>query len=100
MCISFAVILFVILGIRTFYDEPDDPGYSARPIYPTRVDVPPQPGTGEPLYCDLDRCFKGGRELTAEDEAELTEEERLYVQEERLFQEQRRGYGRAGGLSP
>ncbi len=58
LVVAILFILFVILGIRTFYDEPVDPGYSARPINPTRVDIPPQPGTGEPLYCDLDRCFK------------------------------------------
>ena len=92
LVVAILFILFVILGIRTFYDEPEAPDDPARAINPTRVDFPPQPGTGEPLYCDLDRCFKGNRELTAEDEAELTEEERLYVQEERLLQEQRRGY--------
>ncbi len=93
LVVAILFILLVFLGIRTFYDEPEDPGYSARPINPTRVEVPPQPGTEEPLYCDRDgRCFKGERELAAEDEAELTEEERLYIQEERQFQEQRRGY--------
>ncbi len=93
LVVAILFILMVILGIRTFYDEPEDPGYSARPINPIRVDAPPQPGTEEPLYCDRDgRCFKGNQELTAEDEAELTEEERLYIQEERLFQEQWRDY--------
>ena len=93
LVVAILFILLVILGIRTFYDEPEDPGYSARPINPIRVDAPPQPGTEEPLYCDRDgRCFKGDRELTAEDEAELTEEERLYIQEQRQFQERQRKY--------
>lgn len=90
LVVAILLILLAFLGIRTFYDEPEAPEYPARPI---RVDAPPLPGTGEPLYCDRDgRCFKGDRELSAEDEAELTEEERLYIQEERQFQEQRRGY--------
>ena len=94
LVVAILFILFVILGIRTFYDEPEEPSYPIRPlpIEAIDVEVPPAPGRGETLYCDLDRCFKGGRELTAEDEAELTEEERLYIQEERRFQEQRRGY--------
>ncbi len=93
LVVAILFILMVILGIRTFYDEPEDPGYSARPINPIRVDAPPQPGTVEPLYCDRDgRCFKGDQELSAEDEADLTEEERLYIQEERQFQEQWRNY--------
>ncbi len=92
LVVAILFILLVILGIRTFYDEPEAPEYPAPPIRSIGVEAPPQPGTGEPLYCDLDRCFKGNRELTAEDEAELTEEERLYIQEQRQFQERQRKY--------
>ncbi len=92
LVVAILFILLVILGIRTFYDEPEAPEYPAPIIRLIGIEVPPEPGRGEPLYCKLDRCFKGDRELTAEDEAELTEEERLYIQEERQFQEQRRGY--------
>ena len=95
LVVAILFILLVILGIRTFYDEPEEPSYPTRPlpIEAIDVEVPPAPGRGEPLYCDRDgRCFKGDRELTAEDEAELTEEERLYIQEQRRFQEQRRDY--------
>ena len=91
LVVAILFILLVILGIRAFYDEPEEPSHPIRPLA-IDVEVPPAPGTGEPLYCDLDRCFKGDRELTAEDEAELTEEERLHIQEERRFQEQRRDY--------
>jgi len=92
LVVAILFILLVILGIRTFYDEPEAPEYPAPPIRLIGVEAPPEPGTGEPLYCDLDRCFKGDRELTAEDEAMLTEEERLYIQEERRFQERQRKY--------
>ena len=90
LVVAILFILLVILGIRAFYDEPEAPEFRASLI---RVEVPPEPGTGEPLFCEPDgRCFKGDRELTAEDEAELTEEERLFIQEERRFQEQLREY--------
>ena len=93
LVVAILFILLVILGIRTFYDEPEAPEYPLPSIRSIGVEVPPEPpGTGGPLYCDLDRCFKGDRELTAEDEAELTEEERLFIQEERRFQEQLREY--------
>ncbi len=90
LVVAILFILLVILGIRTFYDGPEEPEHPAPHI---GVEVPPEPGTGEPLFCDPDgRCFKGDRELTAEDETELTEEERLHIQEERRFQEERRDY--------
>ncbi len=95
LVVAILFILLVILGIRAFYDEPEEPSHPIRtvPIDAIDVEVPPEPGTGEPLFCDRDgRCFKGDRELTAEDEAELTEEERLFIQEERRFQEQLREY--------
>ncbi len=93
LVVAILFILLVILGIRTFYDEPEAPEYPAPPIRLIGAEAPPEPGTGEPLYCDRDgRCFMGDRELTAEDEAELTEEERLYIQEQRQFQERQRKY--------
>ena len=81
LVVAILFILLVILGIRTFYDEPEEPSYPIRPLPIEAPDVEGSaPSRVEPLYCELDgRCFKGGTELTAEDEAELTEEERLYI---------------------
>ncbi len=94
LVVAILFILLVILGIRAFYDEPEEPSHPIRTVAIDAIDVEvPPPGTGEPLFCDRDgRCFKGDRELTAEDEEELTEEERLFIQEERRFQEQLRDY--------
>ena len=93
LVVAILFILLVILGIRTFYDEPEATEYPAPPVRSIGIEAPPQPVTGELLYCDRDgRCFKGDRELTAEDEAELTEEEQLYTQEQRQFQERQRKY--------
>jgi len=47
----------------------------------------------EPLSCDFEaRCFKGERELTLEDEGQLTEGERLFVQERREFYQRYQDY--------
>jgi hypothetical protein len=91
LVVAILLILFVILGIRTFYDEPEAPPYpGARPYL---VRPPPSEAVEESIYCESDgRCFKGGRELTEADEAKLTEEERLYLQEQRQFEEQQRKY--------
>jgi len=84
LVVAILFILSVILGTRTLYAEPDMPLYQ----------YPPARGP-EPAYCDPDgRCFKAGRELTEEDEASLTQEERTYVQEQQRFAEDRREYHR------
>ncbi len=85
LVVAILLILFVILGIRTFYDEPEAPPFPERP--------PPIEAIEESIFCEPDgRCFKGGRELTEADEEKLTEEERLNLQEQRQFQEQRLKY--------
>ena len=89
LTVAILLVLFVILGTRTFYDEPEAPTFSFRP-------VPQKPigeGPGEPPYCDFDgRCFKGDREITPEDEEKLTEQERLYIREQRQYNERQREY--------
>lgn len=94
LAVALLFVLFVILGIRTFYDEPEGPTF---PSTPPPVEKPPEPpGQGvpvEPLYCDIDgRCFEGNVELTPEEEEKLTEEEREYVQEQREFNRRQREY--------
>lgn len=87
LAVAILFILFVILGIRTFYEEPEEPAYER--LFPTTKPLVP----GEELYCDFDgRCFKGSHELTAEDEAMLTEDERLLIQELRDFYQRQRDY--------
>lgn len=72
LVVAILFILLVILGIRAFYDEPEEPSHPIRPLA-IDVEAPPAPGKVEPLYCDpVGRCFKGELELTAVDEAELT----------------------------
>ena len=89
LTVAILLVLFVILGTRTFYDEPEAPTFSFRP-------VPQKPigeGPGEPPYCDFDgRCFKGDREITPEGEADLTQEERDYIQEQREQNRRQREY--------
>src|SRR3972149_4309073 len=75
LVVAILFVFLVILGILTFYEEPRPP---SRPVEPYLA-----PGE-EPLSCDFEaRCFKGMRALTLEDEAQLTEGERLFVQERR-----------------
>ncbi len=90
LAVAILFVLFVILGTRTFYDEPEPPSYPTRPL--PFQEKPPSPGE-EPLYCDPDaRCFKAGRELMPKDEAQLTEEEKLYVRDQREFYQRQRDY--------
>jgi len=84
LVVAILFVLSVILGTRTLYAEPEEPLYR----------YPPDRGM-DPAYCDPDgRCFKAGRQLTEEDEASLTQEERTYVQEQQQFAEDRRDYHR------
>ncbi len=94
LAVAILFVLFVILGTRTFYAEPEAPPYPTSPP-PSEKSISPgeEPVPVEQLYCDRDgRCFKDRQELTAEDEAKLTEEERLYLQEQRQFQERQQEY--------
>ena len=89
LTVAILLVLFVILGTRTFYDEPESPTFSFRPV----PEKPIGEGPGEPLYCDFDgRCFKGGREITPEEEANLRQEERDYIQEQRELNRRQREY--------
>ena len=89
LAIAILIVLFVILGTRTFYDEPEAPTFSFRPV----PEKPIGEGPGEPPYCDFDgRCFKDGREITPEEEADLTQEERDYIQEQREFNKRQKEY--------
>ena len=89
LTVAIMLVLFVILGTRTFYDEPEEPQFSFRPVPEKPIGEVP----GEPPYCDFDgRCFKDGREITPEEEADLTQEERDYIQEQREFNERQREY--------
>src|SRR3990172_7797888 len=90
LVVAILFVLFVILGIRTFYDEPESPSFQgpatfAKPLENTQ--------RAEPLFCQPDgRCFKGGREITSQDEASLTEEERPSLQQQRGFYAEQRSY--------
>ena len=84
LVVAILFVFLVILGILTFYEEPRPP---SRPVEPYIV-----PGE-ELLSCDFEaHCYKGGRELTLEDEAQLTEQERLYIREQRQYNERQREY--------
>ncbi len=87
LAVAILFVLVVVVGVRSFYEGPDDPGYPAprfAKVGPTAV---------EPIYCDPDgSCFKGGALLTAVDEAQLTAEERQILQEARDFNRLRADY--------
>ena len=84
LVVAVLFVFFVVLSILTFYEEPLPPSRSVEPFL--------APGD-ELLSCDFEaRCFKGGRELTLEDEAQLTEGERLFVQERREFYQRYQDY--------
>lgn len=87
LAVAILFVLVVVVGVRLVYDAPDDPGYQA-PRF-SKVG----PAAAEPLYCDPDgSCFKGGTLLSAEDEAQLTAEERQILQEARDFNRLRADY--------
>ena len=89
LTVGILLVLFVILGTRTFYDEPKEPQFSFRPVPEKPIGEVPS----EPPYCDFDgRCFKDGREITPEEEANLTQEERDYIREQREHNERQKEY--------
>ena len=91
LTVAILLVLFVILGTRTFYDEPEAPSFSFRPPPEKPIDVGSDPQ--EPLFCEYDgRCFKGDREITPDEEADLTQEERAYIREQREQNRQQRQY--------
>jgi hypothetical protein len=83
LVVAILFILFVILGLRTFYDEPDDP------IFPPTSPQPPP--TARSIYCDISEdCFVDGRLLTPDVEAELSESETTFLEEQRDFARRQR----------
>ena len=98
LVVALLFVLLVILGTRTFYEEPEGPQSTfpfGGPGSFQKSIVPGEPAI-EPFYCDTYsdefRCFKGSRALTAEDEAKLSVEERQYVQEQRELHQDRQSY--------
>ncbi len=92
LTVAILLVLFVIVGTRTFYDEPEAPNFSFRPPPEKAIDAE-QGEPQEPLFCEYDgRCFKGSREITPDEEADLTQEERDYIQEQREQYRQQRQY--------
>jgi len=82
LTIAILVVLFVILGTRTFYGEPDEPRYPSG--------FPP---TTKDLNCDFTgECFSNGRPLTPEEEQRLTADEREFIARQREFNERQREY--------
>ena len=85
LAVAILFVLFVILDIRTFYEEPEPPPYPSFYL--------PKISPGEEIYCQPDgRCFKGGRELTPAEEEKLTEEEKRFIREQREFSQRQQKY--------
>jgi len=79
LVVAILFVLVVILGQRTFYDEPEYPEYPPGPSY-FGEKVP----LGKSLYCQGDGvCYVDSEILTNELEATLTESERSYLREQR-----------------
>ncbi len=87
LAVALRFVLFVILGIRTFYDEPEGPEHPVERFGPF--------GFTPPAECDLEgRCFDPvtGDELTEEEAQETREEQLKFEQELREFEEERRAF--------
>lgn len=84
LVVAILLVLAVILGQRTFYDEPDYPGF--------------QPGFSEPtksIYCnpsDDDACYINGVLATPEVEAGLSESDRSFLRQQREVAQRQRDY--------
>lgn len=85
LAVAILFVLFVILGTRTFYEEPEAPPYPEPPFRLVKPPVYCEPGGG---------CFnpETGERLTKEQEERLSEEEREYIRAQREFEEKRRAY--------
>ena len=83
LTVAILIVLFVILGTRTFYGEPEEPSYPSG--------VPP---TTKDLYCDFTgECFLNGRALTPEEEQQLlTADEREFIGQQREFNKRQKAY--------
>jgi hypothetical protein len=87
LAVAILFVLAAILGIRTFYDEPEGPQHPEEPFGPF--------GFAPPAECDLEgRCFDPvtGEALTEEEAQETREEQLKFEQELREFDEERRAF--------
>lgn len=88
LVVAILFVLFIVLGTRTFYAEPDGP---EAPRYPEPLFFEPY----RPIECQPDgRCFdaRTGREITPEETDKLGEEEQELIREQREFQRERREF--------
>jgi lipopolysaccharide export LptBFGC system permease protein LptF len=83
LTVGLLLVLFVILGTRTFYDEPEEPRYPSG-----------MPPSTKDLYCDFtDQCYLNGRSLTPQEEQQLlTADEREFIKGQREHNERQREY--------
>ena len=83
LTVGILLVLFVILGTRTFYDEPEEPRYPSG-----------MPPSTKDLYCDFtDQCYLNGRPLTPQEEQQLlTADEREFIKGQREQYRQQRQY--------
>ena len=82
LTVAILLVLFVILGTRTFYDEPEPPTYPSTKTPPLEG----RPVLGKELHCDSDQCYLNGQALTQQEEEELlTTGERDYLRQQREF---------------
>jgi hypothetical protein len=87
LVVAILFVLVVILGVRTFYDEPD------YPVYPVYQGGPPYSEKG--IYCDpppRDACYIQGVEITPERQATLSDAEKSYLEDQREFAERQRDF--------
>jgi len=91
LVVAILFVLVVILGMRTFYDEPDYPDY---PIYQGGYQGGPPLGAEKGIYCDAlrDVCYVQGVETTPELEATLSDAEKSYLKDQREFAQAQRDF--------
>lgn len=69
LVLAVLIVLFVVLGARTFFPEPDPPTYT--PFPPTTADI----------YCNPDgTCYRAGVLIEPEDEDNLSAAEKEYLE--------------------
>jgi len=83
LTVAILLVLFVIIGTRTFYNEPEEPRYPSG-----------MPPSTKDLYCDFtDQCYLNGRPLTPQEEQQLlTADEREFIKGQREHNERQREY--------
>lgn len=87
LVVAILFVLVVILGMRTFYDEPD---YTDYPIYQGGPSLEVEKG----IYCDSlrDVCYVRGVEATPELEATLSDAEKSFLEDQREFAQTQRDF--------